>query len=148
MGVLTAAALRGFVILVLSLPTSVRAQECLHKGDESVDQRARREAAIRYLETVKRAQAVSQRTQGTHVPLNEASGIDRTPVGFLPRLLFDRWAYLISLKDFFDPCGFTLFSDERGVIYEAYPMAISGSVQPPTQTLPKTVDSDSRSVPD
>ena len=82
------------------------------------------------------------------MPLNEASGIDRTPVGFLPRLLFDRWAYLISLKDFFDPCAFTLFSDERGVIYEAYPTAIRESAEPTTQTLPETVDGDSRSVAD
>ena len=148
MRVLTAAAKHAIVILVLLLPTSVQAQECLHKGGESADQRARREAAIRYLETVNRAQATSQQAQGTYVPLNETAGIDRTPIGFLPRLLFDRWAYLISLKDFFDPCGFTLFSDERGVIYEAYPTAISESEHPPVQTRPETVDSDSRSAPD
>jgi len=68
--------------------------------------------------------------------------------GFLPRLLFDRWPYLIGLKDFVDPCGFILFSDERGVIYEAYPTIISESAEPPTQTVPETVDGDSRSVPD
>lgn len=144
MRVLKAAAKRAFVILVLSLPTSVQAQECLHRSGESSDQRARREAAIRYLETVHAAQAASHQTHGRYLPLIEASGIDRTPVGFLPRLLFDRWAYLISLKDFFDPCGFTLFSDERGVIYEAYPTATTGSA-PAIQTPRRAVDN---SAPD
>ena len=115
--------------------SSVQAQTCLHQDNESVDQRTRRDAAIRYLVTVNAAQAASQRKDATYVPLSEAPGLDRVPVGFLPRLVFDRWGYLISLKDFFDPCGFTLFSDERGVIYESHPSAIGGSAKPATETV-------------
>jgi len=40
-------------------------------------------------------------------------------VGFVPRLIVNQWGYLISLKDIFDVCGFALFSDEQGVIYES-----------------------------
>ena len=47
------------------------------------------------------------------------------PVGFIPKLLFDQWSYVVSLKDYFDACGFALFSDERGVIYEAHPRAVA-----------------------
>lgn len=123
-----------FLVLVLSTPSGVLAQECLHKADESADQGTRRQAAIRYLAEVNAAQTRSQQERGRYLPLNEVLGIDHTPVGFLPRLLFDHWAYLISLKDFFDPCGFTLFSDERGVIYESHPTAINESVQAQAQT--------------
>jgi len=31
----------------------------------------------------------------------------------------------VSLKDYFDACGFALFSDQRGVIYEAHPRAVA-----------------------
>jgi hypothetical protein len=116
--------------------SSVNAQDCLHQTNESVNQRTRREAAVRYLATVNEAQAASQKKQGAYLPLDEASGIASVPVGFLPRLFFDRWGYLVSLKDFFDPCGFTLFSDDRGVIYESHPSAINGSVTPTARTTP------------
>jgi hypothetical protein len=88
--------------------------------------------------TVNAAQAAWQRENATYVPLSETPGIDRAPFGFLPRLVFDRWGYLISLKDFFDPCGFTLFSDERGVIYESHPSAINRATQPTTETTAPT----------
>jgi hypothetical protein len=128
---LIAAALTG----LLFSGSSVQAQNCLHQSNESVDQRTRREGAVRYLVAVNAAQAASQRKYATYVPLSEAPGLDRAPVGFLPRLVFDRWGYLISLQDFFDPCGFTLFSDERGVIYESHPSAISGSAKPTAETV-------------
>jgi hypothetical protein len=111
--------------------SGVQAQECLHQANESVNERARREAAVRYLATVNQGQAASQRMQGAYLPLGEAAEIGSVPLGFLPRLVFDRWGYLVSLKDFFDPCGFALFSDERGVIYESYPSPLNRPVTPP-----------------
>lgn len=58
--------------------------------------------------------------------LNEAAGVGAPSVGFVFRILFDRWSYLISLKDFFDSCGFTLFADEHGIIYESHPHSVVG----------------------
>ena len=59
--------------------------------------------------------------------LPHCSGLDdrnpscSVPVGFVPKLLFDQWSHVLSVKDFFDPCGRALFSEERGIVYEAYP---------------------------
>jgi hypothetical protein len=34
-----------------------------------------------------------------------------------PRLVTDGATYAFSVKDTTDPCGFTLFSDDTGIIY-------------------------------
>jgi hypothetical protein len=110
---------------LLSISANVVAEDCLHKDGESADQRARREAAIRYLLAINTAQARVQADRGTYAALSELPGFASVPVGFVPRLLFDRWYYVIKLSDFFDPCGFTLFLDEHGVIYESHPRSVS-----------------------
>ena len=51
-------------------------------------------------------------------------GLSSTPVGFIPTFLYDEWSYIVSLKDYFDGCGFALFSDERGVIYHSHPRPV------------------------
>ena len=104
------------------------AQECDNQNRISAEQQARRDAAVEYLATVNAAQASSQHAQGQYVTLNEATGLERIPVGFVPRLIFDQWGYLISLKDIFDVCGFALFSDEHGVIYESQRQVSGGTV--------------------
>jgi len=40
-----------------------------------------------------------------------------TPAGWEARLVTDGTSYAFSLKDSSDSCGFTLFSDDTGVIY-------------------------------
>jgi hypothetical protein len=47
------------------------------------------------------------------------------------------WSYVLSLKDLLDPCGFTLFSDEHGVIYEAYPPVLAESPSLESQAAPQ-----------
>lgn len=64
-----------------------------------------------------------QRERGTYVALVDAVSRAGVPFGFVRRLVFDRWSYIVSLKDTLDPCGFSLFSDQDGVIYEAPPSA-------------------------
>ena len=70
---------------------------------------------------VNSAQMQLQEPRGESTRLgNEAlTNMPSAPVGFVPKLLIDRWSYIVSLKDYFDVCGFALFSDERGVIYES-----------------------------
>ena len=124
----------GVLIAVGALVTAAdfQAQSCLHGADESVAQRARRQAAIRYLRDVNAAEARLQQQRGTYGSLveAEANGSRNVPFGFVARLTFDRWSYAVILKDVLDPCGFSLFSDQDKEIYQAHPMAQANLEQP------------------
>jgi hypothetical protein len=61
--------------------------------------------------------------RGTYAPLANVATLANFPVGFVPRLTVDPWSDAISLKDLFDPCGFSLFSDQEGTISEARPLS-------------------------
>ena len=41
------------------------------------------------------------------------------PAGFSTQLLTNDRGYIFTIKDVQDPCGFSVFSDEKGVIYLA-----------------------------
>ena len=112
-------------VLLLSLVSagSAHAQQCLHGTNESASERERREAALAFVDQVNAAERAAHDEQGTYVPLADAVSLSGVPIGFVPRLTFDRWSYAVSLKDLFDPCGFALFSDQDGRIYEARPVA-------------------------
>ena len=110
-----------FVTMLLVIGPRANAETCLHGDDESTSERARRDTAIRYLAIVHAEQIREQKAHGRFVGLSELAGLPSVPVGFVPKLLSDRWSYVIVLKDFFDPCGFTLLSDDLGTVYEAHP---------------------------
>jgi hypothetical protein len=110
---------------MLMTTPSARAQECPPGGADAAEGRARREAAIEYIMAINRSQNRAQKQGGKYESLNELSGVPSAPVGLIPKLLFDQWSYMVSLKDYFDACGFALFSDERGVIYEAHPRIVT-----------------------
>lgn len=110
-------------ILVMLTASPAVAQPCPGGLAESAEEQNRRDAGVRYLAAINAAEARAQKETGKYSPLNELSELPTAPVGFIPRLLFDQWSYLISLKDYFDPCGVALFSDERGIIYEGQPRA-------------------------
>ena len=112
------------VLMTLVVPPNASAQDCLVTNVESVDQRARRDDAVQYLIAINTAQARSQSEGGRFVALGDIQGLPSTPVGFIPKLLYDQWSYIVSLKDYFDACGFALFSDERGVIYQSHPWPV------------------------
>ena len=121
--------------MVLVLASTATAQQCLHGADESASERGRRQAAVAFVERVNAAQRDALAMQGTYVALADAVPLADVPLGFVPRLTADRWSYAISLKDLFDPCGFALFSDQDGLVYEARPVsraaeASSGDVGP------------------
>jgi hypothetical protein len=48
----------------------------------------------------------------------------------------DQWTYAIALKDLFDACGFALFSDEQGVVYEAVRRPIQAVAPRPPGNAP------------
>jgi len=128
------------VMAFLLAPSASKAQQCLHKATQSDDQRARRHAAARFVAQVNAAQTRSHRELGRYVPLEVGGVLSEVPVGFVPRLVFDQWGYVLSVKDLFDPCGFTLFSDEHGRIYEAHPTRVNEM-----QSLPASQRNDASS---
>lgn len=111
-----------FGALLLTV-TIGQAQTCLHGPEESPAQRARRNAAIRFVQQVNDAEEKLRLQNRKFGHLDELPGIDAPPVGFVPRLTVDDWSYSIVLKDFFDDCGFIVFSDQDRVIYEGQPVA-------------------------
>jgi hypothetical protein len=113
-------------LLLLALAWPAGAQQCLHGPDESASERARREAALAFVDQVNAAQKMAQDTQGAYVALGDAVSPGDVPLGFVPRLTVDQWSYTISLKDLFDPCGFAFFSDQDGRVYEARPVSRAG----------------------
>ena len=119
--------LRTLIITMAMLLTSAGAngEECLPTEIDAAS-RMRRDAAIGYLSAVNSAQMLRQNQGGKYAPLDELTNMPSAPVGFVPKLLIDRWSYIVSLKDYFDVCGFALFSDERGVIYEAHSVTLPG----------------------
>ena len=123
-GVLVAAA-------ALAAAADFQAQRCLQSADESVDQRARRQTAFRYLRDVNAAEARLHQQRGTFASLvdAEATGLSRVPFGFVARLTFDRWSYAVILKDVLDHCGSSFFADQDGVIYAARPITEGNLLQ-------------------
>jgi hypothetical protein len=106
---------------MLLVTTDAGAQECQSRNAASADARSSREAALAYVAAVNAAEARAQKEERGYAALDKLSGVPSVPVGFIPKLLFEQWSYALSLKDYFDPCGRAFFSDERGIIYEAYP---------------------------
>ncbi len=110
-------------VALFLLAGTAEAQRCLHGADEAPSEQARRFSALDVVREVNAAQVRFERERGSYVPLAEATAVTRIPLGFVFRLTFDRWGYMVSGKDTFDPCGFSVFSDQDGVVYEARPAA-------------------------
>jgi hypothetical protein len=106
------------VPLLVLVASSASAQDCRAKAGEAYSQQ-RRDAAVRYLIVLHAAEVRSQLETGRFAPLNDLRGLVSAPVGFVPRLVLDQWSYVVRLTDVFDPCGFALFLDDHGIIYEA-----------------------------
>jgi hypothetical protein len=100
---------------------TAQAQDCLHGADETSSERARRLTALQIVREINAAQVRLDRERGTYVPLGQATAVGRIPLGFVFRVTFDQWGYAVSAKDTLDPCGFSFFSDQDGVVYEARP---------------------------
>lgn len=111
-------------VLLLAYAQAAAAQQCLHGPDESASERRRREEALQFVVRVNAAQMAALQAQGAYVALADAVPAGEVPLGFVPRLTVDRWSYAISVKDLFDPCGFAVFSDQDGRVYEGRPAAL------------------------
>jgi hypothetical protein len=90
-------------------PTAIA---CFHGANESTEQRDRRTAAIRVARMINSAEANGRTPYRPLAMLNVP-----VPEAWEARLVTDGSSYSFSVKDRLDPCQFTLFSDDTGVIY-------------------------------
>src|SRR5687767_8629032 len=111
-------------MVIVGLTEHVQGQRCLHRADESAREYSRRQAAVKFIAEVNAAQTRRQKETGRYATLAEIQRASTAPLGFVPRLVLDQFGYVIKLVDALDPCGFVLFSDEGGVVFEAYPATV------------------------
>jgi hypothetical protein len=120
-----------------SAQTFLPNQRCLHGSDEQQVDHTRREQAVRVARQINRAEG-SASYRGSlprkYLPLADPRvsyfPMSPTPEGFKLQFYTDGDTYTFSLKDTRDRCGFAIFSDQDGRIYEALPMAANAQVLP------------------
>jgi hypothetical protein len=110
------------------------AQSCLHGPSELPMNRARREQAVRMAHQINRAEdRASFRGPSKprrYLPFDELRDLPPMPDGFRLQFHISGATYMFSLKDTRDRCGFAVYSDEDGLIYEALPMTESTHIVP------------------
>jgi hypothetical protein len=135
--------LRKCALIVLFASVTVPAfaqQPCLHRGDETAEQAARRKQALRATRTVNNIEAnqpgSSSRFYLKHEELGTAPFVQREPAAlkdmdFAPgkdKEIIPGWqltldvttdGYWFMIKDKTDPCGFAYISNTNGLIYSA-----------------------------
>jgi hypothetical protein len=119
---------RTIVIIVASMmlldpyahkaPLRAQAPDCLN--DQRIDSVTRRREAIVRARSVNTRQA-QQKSTTSHYVTAEALGLTNDN-GFEVRLRTGTDGYMVFIRDQTDPCSAGVFSDERGLIYEARPI--------------------------
>jgi hypothetical protein len=122
------------------------AEQCLHGASESSGEAARREQAVWAARVINSIQANHRRSYGTYVDLDGLATSPEAPSGEGPfaeaframtlgagsevlpgfelHVTASPESYAFSIRDARDPCGFALFSDRRGVIYQGQPLGV------------------------
>ena len=97
---------------------------CLHGASETPADAARRQDAIRVMRAINTAQAQAFATTRAYRNFRELTdlGLPPRPYGFVTQLTVEGSTYALLIKDTADPCGYTLFSDQEGVIYVGSPL--------------------------
>lgn len=102
---------------------------CLHSSGESSAQRGRRGAAIRLARAINTAEANGSFRRGGEFQPLDALGVDVASAdGFDAQFTTNGKTYALLLRDATDPCGFTISTNQVGVIFQGYP--IDYDVQP------------------
>ena len=112
------------VLLLLALPllipvSHMTAQQpsCLHGTGESDAQRARTRQALVMARHINTLENAAFQGNGAYRPVDQLTGVSRTPDGFEVHAAIEPRSYVFAIKDITDPCGFAYFSDESGLIY-------------------------------
>jgi len=97
---------------------------CLHGASETPADAVRRQAALRVVRAINTAQAQAFTLTQAYRTFRDltASGLPSRPDGFLTQLTVEGSTYALLLKDTMDPCRYTLFSDQDGLIYLGSPL--------------------------
>ena len=91
---------------------------CRHDAAALPQDRARRAQALALGRAITVAEATAVRASRSYQPVRALPGLPIIPAGFRLVLRADEDGYLFSIRDESDPCHFTIFSDERGQLYE------------------------------
>jgi hypothetical protein len=97
---------------------------CLHATGETPADAARRQDAIRLMRAINTAQAQAFAMNQAYRTFRDltVSGLPPRPAGFLTQLTVEGSTYALVVKDATDPCRYTLFSDQDGLIYVGSPL--------------------------
>jgi len=106
---------------VLAPAIGAQTRNCLHGSQEAQADKQRREAAIKFARAVIDAETAAKRS-GSYLPASKLPKLPEAPSGFKIQVTTDGNAFAFSAKDMLDVCGFALFSDHDGFIYEASPV--------------------------
>jgi hypothetical protein len=98
--------------------------QCLHAAGETPADAVRRQDAVRVMRTINTAQAQAFAANRIYHNLRELTnvGLPPRPSGFITQLTVEGSTYVLLLKDTADPCRYTLFSDQEGLIYVGSPL--------------------------
>jgi len=109
------------LMTILALGVAAGGGACLHGRDETAEQAQRRRDALHAVRYVMTAENMGLEKANRYVPLSQVPGV---PVadGFRLSLVSDNKTYMLAARDTHDACGFTYFTDETGLIYEAQPI--------------------------
>jgi hypothetical protein len=117
------------VVAVLAICCARRANAqqqpvCLYGVTATPADAARRRDAIRVMRTINTAQAQAFQTNQTYLNFRNLTdmGLSGRPAGFLTQLTVEGSTYAVLVRDTADPCRYTLFSDQEGVIYLGAPL--------------------------
>jgi hypothetical protein len=118
------AGLIGFAISGGFGPTaSAQAPQCRLGTAQTPQETQRRAPAVNFVRAVANAQVKFMSENGRYGTLEELSGMPDLSTGtFATSLIATAKQYSILVKDSSDPCGYTLFSDQRGLIFIGAPM--------------------------
>jgi len=97
---------------------------CLHAAGETPADAARRQDALRAMRTINTVQAQAFAVNQSYQNLRELtdSGLPPRPYGFLMQLTVEGSTYALLLQDTVDPCRYTLFSAQDGLILVGSPL--------------------------
>jgi hypothetical protein len=92
--------------------------KCLHGPDETPAERELRGQALTSARSINTGESrTASERERKYRPIGQLGGVVMPPYGFDVTLVTDGSAYAFSIKDMRDPCLFTLFSDQNGVIF-------------------------------
>ena len=100
-----------------------RLAACLHGRNETSDQSARREKAIKVAQAINAAEVIVVGPQKPRYRrLEDLTNIPALPQGFVIQFSTDGASYSFSIKDTLDACYYAIFSDQEKLVYTAMPM--------------------------